>query len=334
MLKYQRTDAVRRTLAPQGFLGLLAADLAAAEKVVTLVDLDHPFFRELTVTARMPGDVSALGLTEAHLSIDYGPASHVRHGDLVLTPQHADPQTFTTFLDEELTLSYDALLELTFDATSGWDGDALRYAVPLPGSTDRDVVVNPYEHLDLRTYTVQPGDVDWDVVASIDVQLSATGYGDRELRHLVTLEEGTPPQVWKLRGALPAPADRGVRVAYRQVLTDGTVERTGPVDVDLTLLRVDDLFTDALDLVLVPSFVPAGIDRVIVDIEYHSDLPTPYDRTVREELPGTATEPLRVHLALRDPTQREYSVRFTFTGPGVFDQRAFVRTSEEVLPIR
>ncbi len=282
----------------------------------------------------MPGDVSGLGLTEAHLSIDYGPAGDVRHGDLVFTPQQVAPQTFTTFLDDALTMSYDARLDLTFDASAGWEGDALRYSIPLPGSTDRDVVINPHEHLDLRTYTIEPGNIDWDVVDSIDVQLSAQGYGDHELRHLVTLRRETAPQLWRLRGALPAPVGRGVSVSYRQTLTDGTVERTDPAPVDLSLIRVDDLFTDALDLVLVPSFPSAGVDRVIVDVEYHSTQPVAYDRVLRHELPGTATEPLRLHIALRDPAQREYAVRFTFTGPGLFDQRAFVTTSEEVIPIR
>lgn len=333
-LRYQRSEAVRRTLAPQGFLGLLAADLTAAEKAVTFVDLDHAFFRELTVTASMPGDVSDLGLLEAHLSIDYGPANHVRHGDLVFTPQQTAPQSFTTFLDDKLTLSYNAQLILTFDATKGWAADALRYSIPLRDSTARDVVVNPYEHLDLTSYTIEPGNIDWDVVDSIDVQLAAQGYGERELRHLVTLRRDTPAQVWRLRGALPAPAGRGVTVSYRQTLTDGSVERTEPVPVDLPLIRVDDLFTDALNLVLTPAFVPAGIDRVIVDIAYRSEQPVPYERTLRYELPGADTEPLRVRIALRDPAQRDYRVRFTFIGPGLFDQRAFLTTSEEVLPIR
>jgi hypothetical protein len=171
------------------------------------------------------------------------------------------------------------------------------------------------------------------VVASIDVQLSAKGYGERELRHLVTLQQDTASQVWRLRGALPAPPERAVSVSFVQTLTDGTVERTAPVPVDLSLVRVDDLFSDALELVLVPSFPSAGVDRVIIDIEYH-DKPHNYDRVLRHELPGNATEPLRLRIALRDPTQREYSVRFTFTGPGLFDQRAFVKTTEEVIPIR
>ncbi len=332
-LRYQRTEAVRQTLAPQGFLGLLAGDLDAAEKVVTLIDLDHRFFRQLDVTASMPGQVADLGLTEAQLAIDYGPADHVRHGDLVFTPTQTAPQTFSTFLDDKLTLCYDARLELTFDATAGWDGDALRYSIPLPGSTDRDVVINPYEHLDLRTISVEPGDVDWEVVSSIDVQLTATGYGDRPLRRLVTLRQDSAGQTWRLRGALPAPADRGVSVVLVQTLTDGTVERTDPAPVDLSLVRVDDLFTDALELVLVPSFPAAGVDRVVIDVDY-LDEAHHYHRTLRPEIPGTSTEPLRLRIALRDPTRREVQVRFTFVGPGLFDQRPFVTTTEQVLPIR
>ena len=287
----------------------------------------------MDVTARMPENVSDLGLTEAQLSIDYGPADHVRHGDLVFTPQQTAPKTFTTFLDDKLTLSYDARLDLTFDGTAGWEGDALRYSIPLPDSTDRDVVINPYEYLDLRTITIEPGNIDWEVVDLIDVQLSAKGYGERELRHLVTLRKDTASQAWRLRGALPAPPERALSVSFAQTLTDGTVQRTDPVPVDLSLVRVNDLFSDALELVLVPAFPSAGVDRVIIDIEYH-DRPNKYDRVLRYELPGNATEPLRPRIALRDPAQREYKVRFTFIGPGLFDQRAFETTTEEVIPIR
>jgi hypothetical protein len=171
------------------------------------------------------------------------------------------------------------------------------------------------------------------VVDLIDVQLSAKGYGERELRHLVTLRKDTASQAWRLRGALPAPPERALSVSFAQTLTDGTVQRTDPVPVDLSLVRVNDLFSDALELVLVPAFPSAGVDRVIIDIEYHDQL-NKYDRVLRYELPGNATEPLRPRIALRDPTQREYKVRFTFIGPGLFDQRAFERTTEEVIPIR
>jgi hypothetical protein len=333
VFRYQRTEAVRRTLAPQGFMGLLAGELEDADKVITLVDLDHPFFRELHVTARMPGEVSDLGLTGAQLAIDYGPPSHVIHGDLVFDPDDRGPKSFTTFLDDKLTLSYDARLDLAFDGSAGWEGDRLSYSFARPDETDRDVVINPHEFLDLRTITIESANVDWEVVQSLDVRLTATGYGDRELRHLVTLTSDTPPQVWRLRGALPAPADREVTVSLVQTLTDGTVDRTDPVPVDVSLVRVDDLFTDALELVLVPAFAAAGVDRVFVDIEY-DDPAHAYHRSLRHEVPGTSTEPLRVRIALRDPSLRTYRVRFTFTGPGMFDQRAFVETSEEVLPIR
>ena len=122
-------------------------------------------------------------------------------------------------------------------------------------------------------------------------------------------------------------------MSLAQTLKDGTVERTDPVPVELSMVRVDDLFTDALELVLVPSFTTPGVERVIIDVEY-DDPAHSYHRSLRQELPGTATEPLRLRIALRDPALRTYKVRFTFTGPDLFDQRAFVETTEEVVPIR
>ena len=89
----------------------------------------------------------------------------------------------------------------------------------------------------------------------------------------------------------------------------------------------------ALDLVLVPAFDATKVTSVIVDIEY-VDEANDYERQIRREVPATQTEPLRVRIALRDRQQRAYRVRFTFTGPGLFDQRGFLDTEEEVLPIQ
>ncbi len=332
-LRYQRTEAVRRVLAPQGFVGLLAGDLADTDKVITLIDLDHAFFKKLEVTASTAGSFEDISLGTAQLAIDYGGPDALEHEDLVFTSGDQGPKTFTTFINEAKDLSYDGRLELTFLADEEWEADQLSYSFDLPDSTDRHVVISPQEHVQLTRLRIEPGNVDWEVVQSIDVRLVATGYGPDELRHQVTLTKDVTQAVWGLRGVLPAPPARGITASLVQTLTDGSSERTEPAPVEASLLRVDDLFVGALDVVLVPAFDASKVTSVIVDLQY-VDAANEYERQIRREVPGTQTEPVRVRIALRDPELRTYKVRYTFTGPGLFDQRAFLDTEEEVLPIQ
>jgi hypothetical protein len=95
---------------------------------------------------------------------------------------------------------------------------------------------------------------------------------------------------------------------------------------------VHDLFVSALRIEFVPAFDPATVNRVLVDVEYR-DPANQYERTERLEIPGTATDSVKLRMALRDKNQRRYRFRLTFIGPNLFQQRAWVETEEEIQPV-
>ena len=333
---YHRSEAVRRVYAPQGFLGLLLADLEDAERLFEELDLDDEFFREMTVTASTATDFAPIGLSRAQVTIDYGdpavPADH-KHHELTLTPEDHAPKQATFFLGSTRAVDFDARIRYDFAPQSGWAADRSSYEVLLVDTVNRDLVLNPFDTVEFRTITVQPGVVDWEVVGSLEVRLQGHGYGDPEPRGLVTVTEQSGPQTFRVRGALPAPAGRGITATVTQVLKDGQQATADPVEVTDDVVNVHDLMEAALDLVFVPQWDAAAVTTAFLDVEYRDDA-NAYTRSVREEVPGDRTEPVRVHLALRDGAVRDYRYRLTLSGPGLFDQRAFVDTSETLVALQ
>ncbi len=330
-------EAVRRTCAPQGFICLLLQDLGDTSRLIQRIDLDHPFFREFRVEASVPMEFAPIGLSSVQLALDYGDPANAqshKHADFVFNAADTGPKVFTTFLNDAHDTRYTAALQFHFDPQSGWVGDRFSYDVPAQETQDRTLFVNPYEHVEFREIIVQPGEIDWELVQSIEVRLQATGFGAPAPRTVMLLTAQSTPQSWRLRGARPAPADRGVAVVLVQTLKDGTREETAPQNVDVPVLVVNDLFADALQLVFVPAFDTANVTTVFVDIEY-ADPDHAYNRRLQLELPGNSRPSSRTRIPLRDKDRRQFRTRYTFVGPGgTFDQRPWVDRSDELLAIQ
>ena len=336
-LRYNRAEATRRTYAPQGFFGLMLGDLRDKAKYFKEIDLDDPFFREFKVEASIPIAFEPIGLLSAQVALDYGdpakPQDH-KHADFVFVPGDAAAKTFKVFMNSTRDIDYDAGYQYHFDPQSTWVADRSSYEVPAESTVDRTLFVNPYEHIEFREITATPGDIDWEIVDTIEVRLQARGYTQPEPRAALLLTRDSGPQTWRLRGAKPAPADRGVTCQLVQRLKDGTSERSGPVEVDIPQIVVHDLFQDALNLEFIPLFDPAAVTRAFIDIEYR-DQANAYERNERLEIAGTATEPVKMRIALRDKRQRTFRCRFSFVGPsGSFDRRPWVETEEELQPVQ
>jgi hypothetical protein len=335
-LRYNRAEAVRRVYAPQGFFGLLLKDLGNKSKYFQEIGLDHPFFRELTVEASIPIDFSRIGLHSAQLAIDYGdpavPQDH-KHGDFTFTADDIGPKTFTVFLNSTRDIAYDVSYQYHFDPQSGWTGDRFSYEVPNTSTTDRTLFVNPYEHIEFREMIFSPGEIEWDILESIEVRLEAPGYGDPAPRTSFRLTKESGAQTWKLRGAKSTPADRRVTYTLVHTLKDGPSETQGPFVATVNTIIVHDLFDHSLRLEFIPLFDPVQIERVFIDVEYRDAL-NHYERIERLELTGADRNPAKLRIPLRG-TQRSYRRRFTFVGKnGSFDQRAWEETIEEIVPVR
>ena len=100
-LIYDRSEATQRTYAPQGFFGVLVADLDKRRHFIE-VDLDDPFFRVFQVIVEPPEDFGQIGLRSAQVALDYGAADDpatIKHNDMVFDPYHPDSHSFEVFVN-------------------------------------------------------------------------------------------------------------------------------------------------------------------------------------------------------------------------------------------
>ncbi|MFI8930568.1 hypothetical protein ACIG3E_23165 [Streptomyces sp. NPDC053474] len=333
-LVYDRKKAVQRTYAPQGFIGLLLDQLPDKSSHLIDVDLDDPFFRKLNVDIVSPADFERVGLSSAEVSIDYGDpadAAHLRHEEFRLTANDRGPKRFETFLNATYELGFRVGVQYHFDAGSGWVGEKLGYELPPRASVDRTLTVDPGDDLGFLTLRVFPGRIDAGIVEAIDVRLD---YDDgASFAHTDTLRvvPGGDTQLWKLR--LSDPAKRAWSARFTHHLRNGTSRTGAPLSGEASFLPVDDPFTDALDIRAVPLFGPGEVREAFLDIEYH-DPAHSYDRTERIDIPGTATEPVTLRLALLDPARRTFRHRVTVvTADGRLIQHAPVDGEETIIGV-
>ncbi|MGA4844262.1 hypothetical protein [Streptomyces sp. G45] len=333
-LVYDRKKAVQRTYAPQGFIGLLLDQLPDKSSHVIDVDLDDPFFRKLSVDVVSLADFERVGLSSAEVSLDYGDpadAAHHRHEEFRLTAHDRGPKRFETFLDASYELGFRVGVQYHFDAGSGWVGEKLAYELPPRASLDRTLTVDPGDDLGFLTLRVFPGRIDAGIVEAIDVRLDYDDGASFARTDTLRVVPGGETQLWRLR--LSDPAKRAWTARFTHHLRNGTSRTSAPFTGEASFLPVDDPFTDALDIRAVPLFGPGEVREAFLDVEYH-DPAHSYDRTERIDIPGTATTPVTLRLALLDPARRTFRHRVTVvTADGRLVQHAPVDGEETIIGI-
>ncbi|MER7949674.1 hypothetical protein ABTY59_20015 [Streptomyces sp. NPDC096079] len=330
---YDRAEAVQRTYAPQGFLGVLAADLNGPPHVID-VDLDDPFFRTLTV--RLAGDVdfAALGLTSIAVTVRYGRAEDpggTRSADRLADAAAPHPEPVSFFLDSVGDTSYAYRIEYHFAADSGWQGREL--TVVREGRDDQYALsIDPHRFLGFLRVEIAPHDIDAQLVRETRVELTRKEPDGTELRDTRTLLPGDPPSEWKVRTADPADLAYTYRLVH--TMTDGSVVTCDPVTTSATRLPVNDPYPGQLDIDLVPDWSTAPVQKVFVDLRY-ADPAAGYQREQRIELDAAQTATRRAWFALPDPQKREFSHRFTFVrADGSTSATEYVTTTDSLVLVR
>jgi len=327
-LEYHMSEAVQRTYAPQGFIGLLASDLdMTSDRHFRQIDLDNPFFRQFTVAMQAPIDYPRLALTSATVALDYGDPTgdptHLKHTDFEFDPSSRTEQSWAVYMDDRLDTTYSCGVEYHFDPGPQWHAERSDYRLATSTTEDRTPYLNPYNDFVFQEVSVFPNRIDADIVASTDVLLSYTGPSGWQQQTTLTVQPGSDRQYWRLRLEDPSPPQNPdarrerLRPEYQyhfeHHLVNGTVIRTEPVITTATSIPVDDPFAGALDLTLVPVYDPSQIAEAFADIHYE-DLPNHYVRDLRETFTGTSLAPVSRHISLRDPTKNSFTVRLTFVG--------------------
>lgn len=314
-LRYNRTEAVQRTYAPQGFIGLMLGEIDDLSKHFVEVDLDDPFFREFEVVVDAPVDYDRIGLNSVQVALDYGSAANpatLKHADLIFDRTTAARASFKAFLAPDLDLSYRATTQFHFDAEqgSGWMGERLSYDIPEADLLDRTLMVTPHAHLGFIEVQVLPNRIDAAMVDRIEVALrfeDATGWvAEKQL----TVRPGDAAQDWKVRTS--SPEARTWSYVLTHHLKGGAPPVVDPpVFSTANALAVDDPFADALEIDLVPLWDPDAVRKVLVDVTYR-DPAHGIDRLERLDLDGAVQDVRRLRLAIRDRALRSFDWRAVY----------------------
>ncbi len=333
-LRYNRTEAVTRTYAPQGFIGLMLEDIDDMSKHFVEVDLDDPFFRTFEVTVDAPVDYARVGLNSINVAIDYGDPNNpvsMKHEDLIFDAASPTRATFATFVSPDLESAYSVSRQFHFDAVqgSGWRGERLSYELPAVDTVDRTLVVTPHEHLGFLEVQVIANRIDDEMVDRIEVALAFDDPSGWQARDTFIVRPGDEQKSWKIRTSSPDTREYSYTLTHH--LKDGSQPIVDePVFTSANAVSVDDPFPNALEIDLVPAWDPALIRQVFVDINY-SDPNNDIDRSERIQFTGDDLVTRRVRLALRDRTQRSFTWKALFLGTDNSSRQIAPETTTETL---
>lgn len=333
-LRYDRTEAVQRSYAPQGFVGLMLGDIANLGDYFQEIDLDDPFFRDFEVTVDAVVDYAGIGLDDIQVAIDYGTGAEAKHKDLVFNAQSSTHEAFDTFLATDLSTAYRAGQQFHFapEHMSGWVGEKLSYDVPAADSVDRTMVVTPYAHLGFLEIQVVPNRIDSDLLDRIEVALSFADPDGWRAEKILIVRAGSPPQTWKVRTSSPEARSYTYRLTHH--LKDGTPPIVDePVTTSAGAVSVDDPFPYALEIDFVPAWDPASMRDVFVDVTY-ADPHHGIDRSMRLTFAGADQAVRHLRLALRDREARQFGWKVLFVRTdGSILRKPLVLDTETLIPL-
>lgn len=332
VFEYSRAEAQQRGYAPQGFFGLLTADLERSKHFIE-IDLDDPFYQTIPIEAKAPFDFSGIGLSEIQIALDYGPQNdpqNHKHTDLTFTDQDRGPK-HTEFA---VNLRKDRLFTVTtqfhFDPTSGWEGKTFSYDLPANETDDRTLIVHPMEALGFLEIRIERGRVDPGIVEFVEVELSYADSSPWSVSKTFRVVPDSPPQSWKLR--LSRPDQREYTYKLTHHLKDGTIREGTSVRTKATTVLATDPFPGSLDVTFFPMFDWSQLKAAMLDVTY-ADSVNSYNREQRVRLEPNLTE-TNVHFSIMDPKLKHYRYQLTLVhADGKTERRPVVETSDNIVSL-
>lgn len=332
LFEYSRAEAQQRSYAPQGFIGLLTADLERTKHFIE-IDLDDPFYRTIPIEAKAPFDFAGIGLSEIQIALDYGPRNdpqNHKHADLTFTAEDRGPK----HAEFSVNLRKDRLFKVTtqfhFNPTSGWEGKTFSYELPAKETDDRTLIVHPMEALGFLEIRIERGRVDPGIVEFIEVDLSYTDSSPWAVNRTFHIAPDSAPQSWKLR--LSQPDQREYTYKLTHHLKDGTSKEGTPVRTKATTVLVNDPFPTSLDVTFFPMFDWSQLKAAMLDVNY-TDPVNSYNREQRVRLEPNLTE-TNVRFSIMDPKLKRYRYQLTLVRvDGRTERRVAVETDEDIVSL-
>jgi hypothetical protein len=305
-IEFNEMSAVQRTYSPQGYFGLLLAGIDQSKHFLKVSGND-PFFNQFSVTINPPRDFTGIGLSAAHVALDYGAGSaNPKHGEFVFDSTHQTQQIWDVFQGLISSTSYTYTSDYAFDPESGWAGEQLEYTLPPVTTENRLLTLDPYDFLGFLALEITPGRIDPDVVDRIEVALSYTAKSGWQTAQTFIVRPGAAPQIWKLR--LADKDDSTYTYSTNCYLKDGTLIAGPSQTSTASAIVVSDPFDGSMDLTFEPAFDPSTVKLAIVEFSYQ-DAAANY--SLQKTFQVTSGQPALLHLPLIDKTQNQYQYRVT-----------------------
>jgi len=330
-LRLNRSEAVQRTYAPQGFFGLLAQDLSK-EGHFFEVDGDDSFFREFKLSVESPFDRERIGLASAHVQLDYGGQDNgsPKHKDFVIDKNTAEKLDWKVKMIPGIT-NYNYQVQYHFDPDSPWEGEKLSYNLPAITTEDRTLMVHPFDRLGFLEIEVSPSLIDWTLVSDVEVQLlyeDSGGWRNRETIHFTSSSTGA--KYWKLRLNNREEGTYSYVIHYQ--LKDGNKSTIEVSNITATKIAVPNPFFK-IDVEFIPLFMPGDVRLIFIDVEYE-DIENDFRIQKRVRLNGTDIDSVKVQLNIVNGLKRTFSYRYTIIGnDNKMTRRAFVETTETLIGV-
>ena len=217
-IEFNQMSAVQRTYAPQGYFGLMLQGIDQSKHFLK-VDGTDPFFNKMAVTINPPRDFSGIGLSSAHVALDYGAGSaNPKHGEYVFDATHQTQQVWDVYEGLIQQTSFTFTADYSFDPESGWLGEQLEYTLPAVTTENRLLTLDPYDFLGFLALSIAPGRINANVVDRIEVALQYTAKADGRARR----RSSCIPDRHRKRGSCASPTKTIALTPTRPTATSKT----------------------------------------------------------------------------------------------------------------
>lgn len=311
-----------RTHSPQGFLPVLLSPDQLQQRIHQ-IDLHNSFFEllEVLVTGPTKEDFDALGIREIEVDLTYGePSDGVPqdHGALLFRPDSTGDKTFAVKRLGRKSLSYSYTITYDFVRNQEASADSFRYTIPPRTTTERGLLIKPYDDFGVLDVEIEAGHIPTDV-QEVDVDLSYTAKDTHfNAENQVRLVIGSPgsPTVplpkWQVRTQEQDVSPYSA--TYTFYFQDKSAYRAAPQKFTSPLLRVDSPFRAQRSLLIQPNDPSQQITEITLELEY-VDQPNDYLRKFLVTLDAPLKSQQLVWSIL-DPNQQTVRYRQTVSQPG------------------
>jgi hypothetical protein len=329
--KFTRSEAVQRTYAPQGFFGLFAEDLSKDGHFFS-IDGDDVFFREFRVSVETPFDKERIGLSSAHVQLNYGKEGDPdkKHKDFVIDK---DSPEKTDWLVKTIpgVNKYSYSVQYHFDPDSDWKGDKMSYEFDAKMTEDRTLLLHPFDSLVFLDIIASASQVDWEEVADVELHLSyKSGDGWTEKSTLFFAENNAEDQHWKIRSS----DTENKAITYFNIyrMKDGSVRQTDPATTEATRILISNPLK-AIDIEFIPLYAPGSVKTIFIDVEY-DDMENALQVKERIKMDGALNTSVNFALHVIDDTKGGYRYQTTVLGnDNTLKRKEKVETNETLIGV-